>query len=114
MKTDIKDVIHLYLGCEMQTEKGAKFILEPQHFPSNWKDEYIFTKAKPILRPLSDMTNEEEKIAYKLEFNQDRVESQLNEYFYSVDCWLPQTTIYLINQGFDLFGLIESGQSLKK
>ena len=58
MKIELKDVINFYLGCEVITEKGTIWTLEPSNFPSNWQSSY-FLNSKPLLRPLSDLTKEE-------------------------------------------------------
>lgn len=57
--TKFKDVAHLYLGCKMILPEGTIFDLKPLHIPNNWEVVEIFDRAKPILRPLSDMTDDE-------------------------------------------------------
>ncbi len=112
MKTEPKEILHLYLGCEMVTEKGNIFKLEPHHFPSNWQEEYIFNKAKPLLRPLSDI--KETEIVEMFNLNETsgvyvfRVDNENTHRFTS------KQFLYLLKQGFDLFQLIENGYAIDK
>lgn len=53
---NIKDYLHLYLGCECLDTDGATYKLKPSHFPANWQNTNL--NHKPILRPLSDMTEQ--------------------------------------------------------
>lgn len=74
MKKDLKDYLHLYLGCEciydwpytmefnLEGKVTAK-IIEEINSP---KLTGAVTNVKPILRPLSDMTNEELEFLYYL------------------------------------------------
>lgn len=161
MKTEFKDVAHLYLGCEIMTPDGRGFLSavsfsrvrergnenrisvhfhEILHTKSsvdgydkkrNYGD-YLLTAERytaiatsdpdftefempggcqPILRPLSDMTEEEMNACapliladpYKLikEWNGTDVMQ------FSAKC-----ALYLLKQGFDLFDLIPSGQAI--
>lgn len=60
---------------------------------------------KPILRPLSDMTEDE-----KEKWDNMRLE----DFEYSTELLAANETLYLLKQGFDLFGLIESGLAIDK
>ena len=96
---DIKDYLHLYLGCEaMLTFKNGNIekvtittlpVEKPERF-------------KPILRPLSDMTAEE-----MLECSSLKTMGTLFQI-------MGETTKYLLSKHFDLFGLIEAGLALDK
>ena len=122
MKTEWKDVMHLYKGCEIEV-RDKDFIngvqygkLQGYQFDDNLLIDFEQSdgyenigKCKPILRPLSDMT--EEECLY------------LNVAFMVVEKWAKTAHketwgtaefLYLLKQGFDLFGLIESGQALDK
>jgi len=134
MKTELKDVINFYLGCEMISKKGTIWILAPSNFPNNWKDSYFLT-SKPLLRPLSDMTEEEAVEVTKpiviYGYTEGRsYEAYRNSFGKIVVSWgishlekyVPQSElhftteqfIYLIKQGFDIFGLIDSSQAVDK
>lgn len=130
MKTELKDVLHLYLGCQVQTNyrrettggspmkklKGTLqeidlympdkcgVLLEDQSDKTHYSNLDIKT-VKPILRPLSDMTEKEwlkempDRPALKPGYELNFSATQFN---------------WLLKQGFDLFGLIESGQAIDK
>lgn len=118
---DIKYYLHLYIGCQAEFTSlgGGKNIMkltghdcDYQHADSKWY-------PKPILRPLSDMT-EEEKMEYKAKFNgmdstnilpEIRAGRLINFHLNSKS---PYEVIYLLSKGFDLFGLIESGLAIDK
>jgi len=81
--------------------------------------------CKPILRPLSDMTEEEINECWKLlewsEMIKNNRRYKLNEEFHDSDegreCgWFSFLKIlpYLLSKHFDLFGLIESGLAIDK
>lgn len=114
METKLKDFIHLYLGCIVTTHtnfrpNGKESVgrsgyarltgdlladIENKTFPFD---------AKPILRPLSDMTEEEflegqHGLDYNVRFGYIKVNGVI--------------TAYLLSKHFDLFGLIESGQAI--
>lgn len=125
---NLKDVMHFYLGCSIQrsglhpeiylitgvrkTESHADgytvFVLDADNqedaFPL---DEYV----KLLVRPLSSMTEEEKAHigfdAYKVLRSSGKLPA-----FQEGKIWAATQTHYLIKQGFDLFGLIESGQAI--
>lgn len=91
MSKEIKDYLHLYLGCDcisddinakLQSvgceEMGEDCILSFQNndeesgFYGDWTEANIAHKdIKPILRPLSDMIEEEETVLAKLCFDRE-------------------------------------------
>lgn len=127
MKKNIKDYLHLYLGCECEalvkysetSQKWVKGYLagivkgKPQAqlydaFGNAWELLHETEEIKPILRPLPDLTNDEAKV---LGYNR------------AIDWWRDhghfgthsaKNFAYLLKQGFDLFGLIESGLAIDK
>lgn len=138
---DIKDYLHFYIGCK------AEFL----GYKKTWTgDITIFTimamadgelgYVKPILRPLSDITESEAKeliIRDNRQYLVDWIEKgQYEEYpdrqDYSTylsrlhdndECYCSQLLqaignfevwTYLLSKGFDLFGLIESGLAIDK
>jgi hypothetical protein len=148
---DIKDYLHLYIGCEVISTGGkhmGKLVgvsvnqatINPlDHFdPRVTPPQYL----KPILRPLSDMTEEEAKHFFGLSDNAE-VYCKVNhgnhtEFMYK---WQDSEAIYdtrdgksyssialthdrhllptssdgflfLLSKYFDLFGLIDAGLAL--
>ena len=82
--------------------------------------ELNFEDIKPILRPLSDMTEEEKstlkgvmKDSFKGENLLPIIKSgALTNLFFNKGN--PSIVLWLLKQGFDLFGLIESDQAIDK
>ena len=114
METKFKDVAHLYIGCELAIEDSErKCKLAGINYSDGFSinDEYNFRfkkyfPFKPLLRPLLDMTKEERDYVFSFEKGYDElkfIESL------SVDA---KITSYLLSKGFDLFGLIESGEAI--
>lgn len=112
MKTEFKDVAHLYLGCKLKCsqvfypesnskDKDGNLILSPSLFADFGEKTFSIGYFKPILRPLSDMKEDEEDAWTDL-----YVSSQDNR------IKAANRTLFLLQQGFDLFGLIESGQAI--
>lgn len=147
MKKEMKDFIHLYLGCEVLgtyndtngsrgyltgvtnggTECEIQFILEDG---INVEEQPVFNsidEVKLILRPLSDMSEEEAKelllmndgeatkihkitnggITYGIRNDSEKY----TRYFGSLN---PPQFVYLLSRGFDLFELIPAGLAIKQ
>lgn len=121
---NIKDYLHLYLGCELFEVGGgigklynigtfAGFIT--QVFTDCSSNEAYWTNinnVKPILRPLSDMTDHEkyEYSAMVEWIEQDDIKTWNNSFMrYSAEL-----TKWLLSKHFDLFGLIEAGLAIDK
>lgn len=120
MKKDIKDYLHLYLGCECMTEDGrrgrfsgfdvveknysivmitVRFSDDPlDHDWTVLNDNEECDRIKLILRPLSDMTEDEKTEEYKI----------------GLDPGIEEQFRWLLSKGFDLFGLIEAGLAIDK
>lgn len=133
---DIKDYIQFYLGCDvqwarnsLQTPSKAKLLcynICGECVLENKDNQFQvnISLIKPILRPLSSMTEEEAKHLFVLHFDADPekiVYSHFDEVEnYHIAEWdnrrfaiylkalSPDAFIYLLSKGFDLFGLIES------
>jgi len=134
----LSDYLHLYLGCDLyiheqgETPFKSKFeaidvtgrpIAKEYDHHILWK----FDEVKPILRPLSDMT-EDEFNEIKLEFSVDILNAYISPATYHDRPWHVivlenrlQTNTLKFNDGmillrkhFDLFGLIESGLAIDK
>jgi hypothetical protein len=126
MNKKIEDYLHLYLGCEVKvldidgqtfTDKvesvhdnksGKGFsIYEFGDCPFDNHEEY-YQRIMPILRPLSDMT-EEERIECKAE-STVRFAAHSMQY----EKLEPDQFIKLLSKGFDLFNLIPEGLAIDK
>lgn len=145
MSIEIKDYLHLYLGCEVAViDKMAaeynceeiiytdklKGVTESEVKPGEmiaiigdvFQEEYI-DRIKPILRPLSDMSDDECWYSQNAfghfvkgtsePYIQNRLHCIKDSYtdFRNI---LPHQFAWLLKQGFDLFGLIESGLAIDK
>lgn len=124
IKIELRDVLHLYRGCEIECEKGFykfKAILidcEGTEDEELWvvaendhlgEGSFNLEDCKPILRKLTDKEITEEEYKY--------IWGDLNIAipFIGADVAMPiRLFLYLLKQGFDLFGLIESGQAIEK
>lgn len=130
----------LYLGCEVQVNDGRTGRLfgvsidrcEIQ-FGDNWPmqpEVYPAILVSPLLRPLSDMTEEEAREIYRMDFGSEfEVKDWMEEnpalewirgdnevYREEIDIFIgsPEIWAYLLSRGFDLFGLIEAGLAKDK
>lgn len=123
MSKEIKDYLHLYLGCEAEIEfidsaKG-RTKLECAHVQGVLTPELVkmVKSCKPILRPLSDMTEEEfedfKKIADS-DFCKMTVIDAASKDGITRLAHKFNATAYLLSKHFDLFGLIESGLAIDK
>ena len=124
MKTELKDVLHLYLGCECLYEwnKEPKVELKGKVtasiIDSFYSDNGVIQWVKPILRPLSDMTKLEAQSAYVVIHKcmpKDTLSDTLEYIQGSLgDECSPKVWLWAVKNGFDLFGLIESEQAIDK
>lgn len=99
----LKDYLHFYLGCDIQHEDGTieklkSIDTEISYVNFGWGNAKQMDKVKLILRPLSDMTEDErsEAVAMSKVFKYDAEQMK-----------------YLLSKQFDLFGLIEAGYAIK-
>ena len=100
---DIKDYLHLYLGCECIVD-GIKTKLSAYHIEFQDDDT-----IKPILRPLLDMDgNEQIEYAKLTKLVTDGVHSV------QIRIDTPESFLWKLSKGFDLFGLIEDGLVIDK
>lgn len=113
---NIKDYLHLYLGCEATdgfaitgalTEVSIDTFGESCVIGMNGMS-YRFTvdAIKPILRPLSEMTAEERKTWANVRFPDNTRLEPIQ--------WEAESVRYLLSRQFDLFGLIEAGLAIDK
>jgi hypothetical protein len=133
---NIKDYLHLYISTDTKLicvkepmvwdENGLKSWLKP----GDWLpvspiilhqlDLYeVFDCFKPLLRPLSDMTEEEAVnvgILPKRHWHEDTPQEQIDWLCnnWNMEIYSPSDLRYLLSEGFDLFGLIDAGLALDK
>lgn len=129
---ELKEVLHLYLGCEVTDGEDVMTLTSVGLYGytaanKECKSQGIFKRIKPILRPLSDMTEEEWK-SIIMEFSIDVVNAYNSYTRYGdkpkhvliLENRLNTNTLkfndgmILLRKHFDLFGLIESGQAIDK
>lgn len=99
----------MYLGCEAETPKGIGRIEGVDVFGMVWVNVDLcvnISKVTLLLRPLSDMTDDEAKEIDFLVFD-------FNENTTHFERHAARTT-YLLSRHFDLFGLIEAGLAKDK
>lgn len=119
----IEDYLHLYLGCECHTvaPDGIGHMI-PERINTYWIDRsrQDGTVLIPILRPLSDMTEEEASGCWRLAGGSTQVTNpklSLQDLTWYSDFNVYQWAIvfkHLLSKHFDLFGLIESRLAIQK
>lgn len=111
-----QDYLHLYIGQECKTIYGDIGTLVWYNFLETsvavnvglMGYDYLFLDGSQItliLRPLSDMTEDEEAKWIEIMVLRRRKSIQGTE---------AERTAYLLSSGFDLFNLIESGLAIDK
>jgi hypothetical protein len=151
----LEDYLHLYLGCDVQADgnlvgkllgysaRGFKeddvmvfYTVQMSDDEDYWtvfNDDRSMDRIKPILRPLSDMTQEEaiettkpvviygnvrKYEVYENSFGKKVVswgESMREKYVPQDEtCYVPRQFVFLLSKHFDLFGLIEAGIAIDK
>lgn len=117
----IEDYLHLYLGCEVQISWYYASDERKLHtvFVDPIGPEFLKNKGntdspnigkvefKPILRPLSSMTEGE---AAEAKLFDKKVDAEVDEKIKGV----AEMTKYFLSKGFDLFNLIESGLAINR
>lgn len=127
MEKNIKDYLHLYLGCEVicpdpfkdegvntrgyltgiHGEHGPEIQLIEGYHASENPEYFDYSQIKLIVRPLSSMTegegNELENIGHNAVLNK-----------FEINRFHAERIKYLLSKGFDLFGLIEAGLAIEK
>jgi len=118
MKKELKDYLHLYLGCECRiadydTRYWVRMVNETGLSVCtyvNSKGILIWWKTKDckiILRPLESMTEDD---SYELEM----LGHQLVLSKVSTNEFHAARTIWFLKNHFDIFGLIEAGLAIDK
>lgn len=121
MNYQFKDIAHFYLGCKGTFENHIK---GPQHPDTMGVDTFedvlngnYAAGFKPILIPLVSM-NEYQKRNFRLKCEKTKTDNilprisagPLIEWFHTERSVV--VTIWLLQNHFDLFGLIESGEAI--
>lgn len=104
----LKDVIHLYLGkdCEVNTFDGSNIPFKiDYHFIDLIRDGSVY--IKPILLPLSSLTSD-------ILDKKCKIWNEVFDRTDDIQIADATATVYLLELGFDLFGLIDSGQAIDK
>lgn len=128
MEKNIKDYLHLYLGCECEIDKrvastkktGTLTNIDQTgvRLKGAFNDGHIaHALVKPILRPLSDLTKEEVKILDEMARTQKNGEQFIKretKFFSGIRTRSAEALHYLLSKHFDLFGLIDAGLAIDK
>lgn len=108
MKKNINDYLHLYLGCKAEIINDEAKIIDYVTTSSLNDSLRLGITVKPILRPLSDMTDQEAD---------EQENPELNDDIYIGGRWAifnhqGTRTKWLLDKGFDLFELIDAGLAI--
>lgn len=125
MIKDIKNYLHLYLGCEVEvTDESESWTKTLTGFETRDNGSYTAWcnitgynshngySVKPILRPLSDMTEEEKEELEEYQYDDNVV--TLEKYGTVIQSYVPIIFERMLEMQFDLFGLIEAGIAIDK
>ena len=131
---ELKDYLHLYLGCECKTPWGilrlTRFDIKDKYkawFTTGFKENekilyangcigksFQTSSIKLILRPLSDLNDEELKCLRSERKHLRGVHRNDLRFIINLNTWSPEDIVFLLSKGFDLFGLIEAGLAIDK
>lgn len=118
MEKKIEAYIHLYLGCgategnDALVGKLSGIHLNHCYIDYDYKIQSVsIDNLKLVLRPLSDMTEEELK---HFGVSETLTKEELQQHFFDCPFFTPDEYVYLLKHGFDLFGLIEDGLAVDK
>lgn len=116
MEKKIEDYLHFHLGCELFSEATHQNVGTLHGIVGNqayFKVNGVLYNSdmanyKPILRPLSSLTKEEDEEFISVKFNEDfNLKPLYTDNDYNSFAWL-------LKNHFDPFGLIESGLAISK
>ena len=135
----LKDYLHFYLGCECLLEDKVRVTLngfENNHpvvlNKKDWQSARVnqMDLIKPILRPLSDMTQDEADVIWGILDWNERITgvARITDIIREFDVieedndttsnahwgYLCKILPYILKYGFDLFGLHEAGLCVYK
>ena len=108
---ELKDYLHLYKECDCRVYEEDMIDFTIDKMQGCYLNKVVFKEygvpirlVKPILRPLSDMT-EDEKNNLSWEW---KVDYDFKPIF------RPDQFLFLLSKHFDLFGLIDAGLAIDK
>lgn len=110
MSKEIKDYLHLYLGCDIEEKVSHKDSCRVFKLTDENLKNILFQPKyyKPILRPLSDMDDEEKK-----EYGEMIPDIVNARHPYQPYINLnAKRTLWALSKHFDLFSLIENGLAI--
>lgn len=124
MKKRIEDYLHLHIGCEIDTPigvvrltgfGGGEIFYESIDYSivelSSKGQDWDYTDIKLLLRPLSDMTEEESEEQRKFLFEQNY---RTDDFIETLPFHNAQEMKWNLSNGFDIFNLIEVGLAIDK
>ncbi|MEO7044702.1 MAG: hypothetical protein ABI091_05295 [Ferruginibacter sp.] len=122
MKKELKDYLHLYLNSSISVFIFPDESITDGHLDKYRKDypngiynplltfnnykQFLNDGYKPILRPLSDMTDDEDCERLNFYYDYD------NAKYLDKTIIEAEVTKYLLSKHFDIFGLIEAGLAI--
>jgi hypothetical protein len=114
---DIKEYLHLYIGCEVEAAGGKKGRIEAISIRYNVCEVFVSfgpngawysaENVKPLLYMVEDLTEEQEAELKKLELELE------DNHFSNIEMWAVLTNQFRKWQ-IDIDGLIESGLAIRK
>jgi hypothetical protein len=113
MKKEIKDYLHLYYERKVfaKFNDGSSGEMDLSVYYLRYPDiDPLPIEFKLILRPLSDMTEDESKKLGLHGIWEDI--KDISTGIWDDTLFYPEDFIKLLKEGFDLFGLIESGLAI--
>jgi hypothetical protein len=122
MKKELKDYLHLYLGCEIEYGAEDDRLVGTMTNVDNFSTYTVnvgmvmvpIQQVKLILRPLSDMRQGEQAVVDEIYEDMRQVSGDITtpeKIYFEIEVH-ASITKYLLSRHFDLFGLIESGLAL--
>jgi hypothetical protein len=113
MEKNIKDYLPFYIGAMAEISNLSQRmivygfedgIIKINGYLIDALDKEDSFTIKPILRPLSSMTEVEDQIEFR----------KHNRGHFIDQHWFPEGFQWLLSKHFDLFGLIEAGLAIEK
>ncbi len=104
MEKQIKDYIHLYLGCKAEICHAGACIIDNITPSTITMSRDGITQIKPVLRRMSSLTDTEES-EMKLS-----IQIAMDDYYTTS----AQISNWFFKNGFDCFQLIQSGLAIDK
>lgn len=120
---NIKDYIHLYLGCEVMRPDGRTILTLygiqrtlAVHVENGELTYSSLNACKPILRPLDSITEEEAKEAWTKTIGVEYTRGNKDRILHNMATMsqFSPLIVHLLAKHFDLFNLIEAGLAIDK